>query len=157
MTESTTNPKSEPVAEESRRLGHEPNSLNMTFFWSVLGGLGVLLLISMILMGTFFDFLASRRQPVEELPPSLSGDRPVPVEPRLNPNQKTEMQQIRAAENKVLSTYGWLDKERGVARIPIERAMTLLVERGLPATKPSPASAQKSSEDPPSNGEKETK
>ena len=36
---------------------------------------------------------------------------------------------MRAAESAVLESYGWVDREAGVARIPIERAMLLLAER----------------------------
>jgi hypothetical protein len=32
-----------------------------------------------------------------------------------------------------LSSYGWVDREAGIVRIPIDRAMDLLAERGLPA------------------------
>ena len=42
---------------------------------------------------------------------------------------------VRAAEEKVLQTYGWVDKEQKIVRIPIDRAMELLAERGLPARK----------------------
>jgi hypothetical protein len=33
----------------------------------------------------------------------------------------------------VLGTYGWVDKNAGLVRIPIEEAMRIAVERGLPA------------------------
>ncbi len=39
---------------------------------------------------------------------------------------------FRAQEHEVLTTYGWMDKNAGVVRIPIERAKDLLIERGLP-------------------------
>ncbi len=35
-----------------------------------------------------------------------------------------------------LNSYGWVDKEAGVARIPIERAMDLIVQRGMPVYSP---------------------
>ena len=41
---------------------------------------------------------------------------------------------LHAQEQTELNTYGWVDKSAGVVRIPIERAMQLLVERGLPDT-----------------------
>lgn len=41
-------------------------------------------------------------------------------------------------EAAVLHTYGWVDKEKGVARIPIERAMELSVAE-LAEKKPAPA------------------
>ena len=37
-------------------------------------------------------------------------------------------------KNSILSTYGWTDKKAGVVRIPIDRAMELQLERGLPNT-----------------------
>ena len=42
---------------------------------------------------------------------------------------------MRAAEEKELTTYGWADEEKRAVRIPIDQAMKLLVERGLPARK----------------------
>jgi hypothetical protein len=31
-----------------------------------------------------------------------------------------------------LNSYGWVDQQAGIARIPIDRAMALLAQRGLP-------------------------
>ena len=36
-------------------------------------------------------------------------------------------------EDDVLESYGWVDKNAGVVRIPIDEAMKLTLERGLPA------------------------
>jgi len=36
-------------------------------------------------------------------------------------------------ESKQLNTYGWVDSKSGVVRIPVDQAMKLLAERGLPA------------------------
>jgi hypothetical protein len=46
---------------------------------------------------------------------------------------------LRAEEDAALHSYGWVDKGRGVARIPVEEAMRLLAERGLPRTAPEPS------------------
>src|ERR1051326_5575586 len=55
----------------------------------------------------------------------------VPPEPRLQVAPKADLDQRRAAEREHLERYGWVDRDRGIARIPIERAMKLLSERGL--------------------------
>ncbi len=34
------------------------------------------------------------------------------------------------------TTYGWVNKETGVVRLPIERAKLLIIERGVPVTTP---------------------
>jgi len=44
----------------------------------------------------------------------------------------------REEATKALTTYGWIDKNKGVARIPIERAMKLTVAE-LARQKPAPA------------------
>jgi len=52
--------------------------------------------------------------------------------PQLEINERTELNGIRLREEDTLSTYGWVDQKSGAVRIPIDRAMDLLVERGLP-------------------------
>ena len=45
---------------------------------------------------------------------------------------------VREEADKALTTYGWIDKSKGLARIPIERAMELTVAE-LAKQKPAPA------------------
>jgi hypothetical protein len=42
------------------------------------------------------------------------------------------LKQLRATENAALTTYGWVDRENGIVHIPIDRAMDLILQRGLP-------------------------
>ena len=42
---------------------------------------------------------------------------------------------MRAAEDQVLHNYAWLDQANGIVRIPIDRAMELIEQRGPPARK----------------------
>jgi len=55
-------------------------------------------------------------------------------EPRLERNERTEIKDFRLKEEQTLNSYGWVDEKAGVVRIPIERAMQLLAQRGLPTT-----------------------
>ena len=48
-----------------------------------------------------------------------------------------DMERVRKETNEKLSSYGWVDKPGGVARIPIDRAKAMIAEKGLPAL-PSP-------------------
>lgn len=50
-------------------------------------------------------------------------------------NDHTSAEQVtarRAQERAQLESYGWVDQAAGVAHIPIERAMALIAEQGLP-------------------------
>ena len=55
-------------------------------------------------------------------------------EPRLEDNERTELAPFRYQEEQVLNSYGWVDENAGVARIPITKAMELIAQRGLPTT-----------------------
>ena len=57
---------------------------------------------------------------------------PLPPEPRLEANPFQALQALRAHEDELLTHYGWIDQSKGIVRIPIERAMELTAERGLP-------------------------
>jgi len=58
--------------------------------------------------------------------------REMPPEPRLQVDPILDIQALHAAEKKILESYGWVDKSAGVVRLPIERAIELTAERGLP-------------------------
>jgi len=61
---------------------------------------------------------------------------PIPPGPRLQPVPPRDMDELRAEDHKMLTTYGWVDQAHGVARIPVDRAIAILAEKGLPATPP---------------------
>ena len=56
-------------------------------------------------------------------------------EPRLETNERTEINDFRLGEEQTLNSYGWVDQNAGVVHIPITEAMKLIAQRGLP-TKP---------------------
>jgi len=47
-------------------------------------------------------------------------------------NERGQFRDFLMNQEKQLRSYGWVDEKDGVARIPIERAMELIVQRGLP-------------------------
>ncbi|MFN0152632.1 MAG: hypothetical protein ACKVU1_18165 [bacterium] len=55
------------------------------------------------------------------------------AEPLLQTNPPVALADLRAAEERVLTTYGWINADVGIVRVPIEHAIDLLAERGLPA------------------------
>ena len=51
--------------------------------------------------------------------------------PRLQRDDVQEMREQLYGEEAKLQSYGWMDKDSGEARIPIDRAMELVAARGL--------------------------
>lgn len=62
--------------------------------------------------------------------------------PRLEVNERSQLYDFRRQEEDTLNTYG-MDPKTGVVHIPIERAMQLLAQRGLPTAPQSAAAAKK--------------
>lgn len=53
-------------------------------------------------------------------------------DPKLEEDERGQLNGIRLKEEQTLSTYDYVDKSAGTVRIPIDRAMDLIVQRGLP-------------------------
>src|SRR5258707_199482 len=64
----------------------------------------------------------------------ISGDYPQSSfpNPKLEEDERGQLNDIRLKEEQTLSTYDYIDKNAGTIRIPIDRAMDLIAQRGLP-------------------------
>ncbi|HEU4521986.1 MAG TPA: hypothetical protein VFT12_08290 [Thermoanaerobaculia bacterium] len=70
-------------------------------------------------------------QPLLQPFPRQAGEGNEVVQPyRTTP--VTDLRDMRRAEQQALETYGWVDQQKGVVRIPIDVAKKLVVQRGLP-------------------------
>ena len=67
----------------------------------------------------------------EGIPPGRAVEPQIPPV-RLQRDPAAELAQVQAEQRTRLSSYGWVDPDRKILHIPIERAVELLLERGLP-------------------------
>jgi hypothetical protein len=86
-------------------------------------------------LGFMYELLIERSKSVGEQPYPLavSETERLPPTPRLQQFPGNERYDFQLGEQELLETYGWMNKNAGVVHIPIEDAMRLAVERGLPA------------------------
>lgn len=80
--------------------------------------------------GTYVVFLPQGRDPQALAP--LTSEPQRPPAPVLQAYPKVEMRDYLVQENAALKSYGWVKQETGTVRIPIEEAIKLTAERGLP-------------------------
>ncbi|HUK18995.1 MAG TPA: hypothetical protein VLW65_21390 [Bryobacteraceae bacterium] len=64
-----------------------------------------------------------------------------PPAPQLEVSERLDLARERAAEDKLLTTYGWADRQSNTARIPIDRAIDLVAQQGLPSRPEAPRPA----------------
>jgi hypothetical protein len=111
-------------------------------------GVAALGLVAFLLMAGFYKLLderAGKAQPeVSPLATNVPKDtRKLPEgykeylkdsfpAPRLEIDERTELNDDRLAEEERLNSYGYVDDSHAAVHIPIERAMDLIAQRGLP-------------------------
>jgi hypothetical protein len=101
-------------------------------------GLFVLIIVALIGMRWMFDYFRNTQQLGPPASP-FAESQTLPPQPRLQVRPTLELKQLRQGEDEKLNSYGWVDQKAGIARIPIDRAMDLLIEKGLPVRAGSPA------------------
>jgi hypothetical protein len=115
------------------------NSVNVRGVLLFGAGLAVTAVIIHVLVWLLFVYFSGRESAqVAPVYPLAVGEEQLPPEPRLQTNPREDLRVLRAHEDELLTTYGWVDKPAGVVRIPIEEAMKLVVKRGLPSRQESP-------------------
>jgi hypothetical protein len=120
----------EPPARNPQ-IDNEPGDANTAALARFGAGLAILIMVAGGLMLLLFGALAGREAQRSPQPPPLASQRPAqPPEPRLQASPKADLKEMREAEEKLLTNYGWVDREKGIARIPIEKAMEIVVAEG---------------------------
>jgi hypothetical protein len=129
-------PRTQGAADlhDTPHVQHEESDVNIR----AILGFGLALLVTAVavnvLVWLLFGLLAAResRQAESQFPLAAGLER-LPPEPRLQTNPRGDLQDLRVREETILNTYGWVDKNAGVVRIPIDRAIAITLERGLPS------------------------
>ena len=135
-----------PVAADALAQGYEPERIGVrgyvVFVVCLIASAIVIYLLLWVTMRGF-ERVESRDQGLNS---ALQSSQPlVPPGPVLQPSLAQgeiprqpwqDMAAYRVREEEMLKTYAY-DEKSGQARIPIDRAMELLVQRGLPTTQPS--------------------
>lgn len=127
-----------PPADQGRpgpsRRGHEER--DVSFRPVIASGIALFALAALAFVGMrvlFSHFADRERQPSPPANPLATRyGRGEPPAPRLQTDPVEDLRRLRADEDSLLHGYAWIDRPSRVVRIPVERALALLAERGLP-------------------------
>lgn len=96
------------------------------------------LAITLLLMGRVFHYFEATQSLGPPASP-FAETRVLPSQPRLQAEPRQDLKGSRIDQEMLLNSYGWVDRNLGIVRIPIDRAMDVLAERGLPVRSSAPA------------------
>lgn len=118
--------------EEAKESGFELRDVNtrgLTYF--LLATAAFLAIICAAVQG-LFGLYARTDVPKPAVAGPFVKDMALPEPPRIQTQPERDIREYRDAEDRLLQSSGWIDQKSGVARIPIDRAMQLLLRQGLP-------------------------
>ena len=119
---------------ENPELHHETSDVDIrAIFGFGLGLLAVAIVVHLAIWVLFMFFASREARVAPQFPLAVGLENRLPPEPRLQTNPRQDLRDMRKQEDDLLGHYGWVDKNAGVVRIPIDEAMKLVVQRGLPA------------------------
>ena len=134
-----------PEELHNEGVAHEHGDIDIRAIAMFLGLMFVGCGIVALLMGGLFKLFEGRAaqndpqlspiaRPASAMPRTTTGAATFGAArgPQLLTNEPVALEHQREAEREVAQEYGWVNKEAGVARIPIEDAKKLIAERGLP-------------------------
>ena len=118
--------------EAARRHGYEKSDASprgLVYFLAIMAMILAATLLSLILL---FNHFQKAENPGSFVAEPFAAARPLPPAPRIQPNPGADMQSYFQSQQNLLNTYGWIDRQNGIVRMPIDRAMELILQRGLP-------------------------
>lgn len=131
MDKHANHPSASHSGYETRDV--QPISLAKTAI--VVAGLVFFSIVGMIVLYQVFDYYLPKADKPRH---PLADSRYLSSAPKLQPDPPALKEELRIVENQVLTSYDWADKEKGLVRIPIKRAIELVaLQQQLPVLKAS--------------------
>jgi hypothetical protein len=119
--------------ETGRGPGYETRDANIPGLLKFAFWMFVILAVTLVSMTFIFKFFKKVEPMGPTASPMVSDTyRMLPPSPRLQTQPHQELKDYCAAQEQEVNSYGWVDQPGGVTRIPIDRAIDLLLQRGLP-------------------------
>jgi hypothetical protein len=123
---------SEPVkGPENSQRGYEDSDVSVGRLVAFAGGVVALIVLGVLGSAAVFHFFVSH-QPLGPPASPFEDTRALPPEPRLQITAPLDLKHYRAEQEGILKGYSWVDQPAGTVRIPVDRAMDLLLQKGYP-------------------------
>jgi hypothetical protein len=138
--------------------GHEPGDIGLGRIVGFGAALVVVSAVAMIAMAGLMRYFSTEERKDGTTTADIAQDRPGDFpSPRLQHDDAHDMAEFREREDAALKSYGWVDRKAGIAQIPIDDAIKILAEKGLPKVKapepPKPPESKPATEPKPGGNE----
>ena len=113
--------------------GYEHRDLSVGWIFGIVLFLACCGVMIHLMLAALLEQFSGKPTPGDRWQPERTSvrSRPGPG-PQLQISARMDLRYFRAQEDKQLTNYGWVDRKSGIVRLPIERAMELVLQEGLP-------------------------
>jgi hypothetical protein len=113
---------------------HEGSDVSIKGLGVFLAGLAITMILTGAIMVWLFNIFLAEAREADPTPSPLAtpGEPAPPPGPLLQVAERLDLRVHRESQEKLIHETGWIDREAGVVRIPIDRAIELTAERGFP-------------------------
>ena len=118
-----------PNDHHTAESGHETKEVSVPFVFVSLSALIFGAFLASLLVVGIFQFFKNTYHPDEA---AKASQQVIPPAPRIDSHPAEELRTIRSREDHILSTYAIIDQKQGIVRVPIDRAIDMLSQKGLP-------------------------
>src|SRR4051794_23652172 len=142
-TEPGMTPQGRPVRANG---GHEQTDAHANGVFAVLIGLAVAIVIIHFVLSGFIGHLNKKPASTDVWQMKQHGNAATfgSGQPPLQVSPPADLDEFRAREESELNSYTWVNRTSGIVRIPIDRAMDLMVQKGMPSgtARPGPSTLE---------------
>lgn len=104
--------------------------------------LGILITVVLCMVIVFFQFRFEEAMAPKPEPGSVfSNNGKLPPLPRLQAQPAKDLVEFKEQQKHQLESFGWVDKDGGVAHVPIDKGIEMILKNGMPIVKAQPAAA----------------
>jgi hypothetical protein len=111
--------------------GYETRDANTRGVFSFLLILALVLAFTLLVSWGLFRYFAAEQAHRAPASP-FAETRQLPSGPQLQVNPRQDFLKFHADQEQSLESYAWENRDAGTVRVPIERAMELLLQKGIP-------------------------
>ena len=119
---------------------YEDSNVSVKQLFAFAMGIVALVLVGVAVSAVTFKFFVNHTPMGPSASPFEKEDaRDMPPDLRLQTRAPEDLKDYRDSQDKILAGYGWVDSKAGIVRIPVQRAMDLLLEKGYPSRGSAPS------------------
>lgn len=113
---------------------HEGSDVSIKSLGIFLATLAITMVITGAIVVWMFDLFLKEAEEADVPPSPLaqSSEPAPPPGPLLQVAERLDLRLHRESQEKLIHETAWIDRDRGVVRIPIERAIEITAEQGFP-------------------------